>query len=358
MAMKVVYIIGNGFDLQIGLPTKYSDFYQYYAGLKAESEYVNKLKDNINNKPENWSDLEIALGNYTANTDTSEEYCEAYDDLQKALRDYILTVDEMMTAGELLINANESTLDRGFTYPERLFGQDVEYTIQGEYNLIETGRTSGEAYLGVNIISFNYTHTVEHYLSNIIRNNSALRKRDILSIQHVHREVAKSQSIWVGVDNDEQIVNERYKGEPDIRCRIIKPWILSYRSRRMIEEAKRLILDADVLVIFGASLGQSDLTWAQLIAKRISSGCLVLLFYHNDKTYISDNAKLNDQIKYRDLFIKKMKELGVKTVDESNIFVEINSPIFTDGNPNPHDANLNAVLQKLQIKEHESEALV
>ena len=28
--MKVVYLIGNGFDLNLGLKTSYSDFYTYY----------------------------------------------------------------------------------------------------------------------------------------------------------------------------------------------------------------------------------------------------------------------------------------------------------------------------------------
>ena len=28
--MKVTYLMGNGFDVNLGLPTKYSDFYQEY----------------------------------------------------------------------------------------------------------------------------------------------------------------------------------------------------------------------------------------------------------------------------------------------------------------------------------------
>ena len=32
--MKVVYLIGNGFDLNLGLKTSYSDFYTYYTAVQ------------------------------------------------------------------------------------------------------------------------------------------------------------------------------------------------------------------------------------------------------------------------------------------------------------------------------------
>ena len=30
--MNVLYLIGNGFDLRLGLPTRYADFLEYYKG--------------------------------------------------------------------------------------------------------------------------------------------------------------------------------------------------------------------------------------------------------------------------------------------------------------------------------------
>ena len=79
--MGVVYIIGNGFDLQVGLPTRYSDFYKYYIGLKSKSESVKKLKEAINENPKDWSDLEIALAQHTSQTNSEQEFCEALPDL-------------------------------------------------------------------------------------------------------------------------------------------------------------------------------------------------------------------------------------------------------------------------------------
>lgn len=59
--IKMLYIIGNGFDLQHGLPTRYTDFYEFLkktnpALLKRMSLYYD-----INEKSDFWSDFEESL---------------------------------------------------------------------------------------------------------------------------------------------------------------------------------------------------------------------------------------------------------------------------------------------------------
>lgn len=348
--MDVVYIIGNGFDLQIGLPTRYSDFYKYYTSIESKSESIKKLKEAIKEKPKDWSDLEMALAEYTTKTASVQEYCEVYDDLQQSLRDYILKVDEMMKAGELTLNADSKTLEIGFTYPENMYGSDEAYTIEGELLRFAPGLLQGQSSYDLNIITFNYTHVIEQYLKDAIEDPSSHYPRIIHSVLHVHREVLKNQSIWVGADNDEQIQNISYRIDPNIQYRLIKPKIITALSRRMVSDAMRLIKTAKVLVIFGASLGPSDETWSKLVAEQINKGAVTLLFVFNGNSYPSDNAKLIDKIKYREEFVEKMNLYGVKIVDDTKIYVEINSSIFTNGTPNNHDNNLDMVLEKLKQK--------
>lgn len=345
--MNVVYIIGNGFDLQVGLPTSYRDFYQYYTGLESKSKSVKKLKEAIKEKPKDWSDLEMALGQYTSQTESVREFCEAYDDLQQSLRDYILKIDELMKDGDLVLNVDADTLERGFTYPESAYGSDEAYTIEGEYESIAPGLMRGQNIYNASVITFNYTHVIEHYLKETLEIPFPNRSRYLNSVQHIHREVAKNQSVWVGVDNEEQVQQEDYRTNPEVRVRLLKPWILSNRSRRMLNDAKNLIQSADILIIFGASLGPSDQTWAMLVSEKVSSGALIMLFVYNGKSYPSDNAKLNDQIRYRNEFVKKMEQYGTEINDDSRIFVEINSPIFTNDFPNNHDENFRVVMKKL-----------
>lgn len=76
--MKITYIIGNGFDINLGLRTGYENFYNWYIGQssKKDSDVVKKFKNEINNYIEkkgteiNWSDLESGLGKYSSEVST------------------------------------------------------------------------------------------------------------------------------------------------------------------------------------------------------------------------------------------------------------------------------------------------
>lgn len=65
--MNVTYIIGNGFDLNLGLETGYQAFYNYYIKVPSPNSQVKLLKDSIEQDGyELWSDLEIGLGKISA----------------------------------------------------------------------------------------------------------------------------------------------------------------------------------------------------------------------------------------------------------------------------------------------------
>ncbi len=60
--MNILFLIGNGFDINIGLKSKYIDFYKYYNSIKSDNEIITALKESLSINDENWSDLETALG--------------------------------------------------------------------------------------------------------------------------------------------------------------------------------------------------------------------------------------------------------------------------------------------------------
>ena len=45
--MNILYLFGNGFDLNLGLKTSYTDFYNYYNSLTSTTEKVKFLKESI-----------------------------------------------------------------------------------------------------------------------------------------------------------------------------------------------------------------------------------------------------------------------------------------------------------------------
>ena len=101
--MNILYIVGNGLDIQYGLKTKYSDFYEYqipiYKERKNTENYFNIIYDNIlmdeNTNWENWSDLELALGELTKNSEIDEEeFMEDLEEVSIDLNNYLSIVQD------------------------------------------------------------------------------------------------------------------------------------------------------------------------------------------------------------------------------------------------------------------------
>ena len=61
--MNVLFLIGNGFDINLGMPTDYQSFYDFYLKQKSDSEAISKMKKYLaQERYESWSDLEWGLG--------------------------------------------------------------------------------------------------------------------------------------------------------------------------------------------------------------------------------------------------------------------------------------------------------
>lgn len=81
--MRILLIVGNGFDLNLGLPTSYRHFYKYYLEhTESRNEHVNKLKSIIKDDIENWSDLELKLGEVTEQFTSPNHIIAAFRDLK------------------------------------------------------------------------------------------------------------------------------------------------------------------------------------------------------------------------------------------------------------------------------------
>jgi abortive infection AbiH-like protein len=79
--MNVLFFIGNGFDLNLGLKTSYADFYKYYTKIISKSSAVNRLKNEISGDLKDWSDLELSLGKYTEKIKSVTEFDQVFEDI-------------------------------------------------------------------------------------------------------------------------------------------------------------------------------------------------------------------------------------------------------------------------------------
>lgn len=70
--MNITLIIGNGFDLNLGLPTSYSHFYPYYLLEQTERIIQKELEENLSD----WADLEMQLGKISLKYNDFQNYID------------------------------------------------------------------------------------------------------------------------------------------------------------------------------------------------------------------------------------------------------------------------------------------
>ncbi len=115
--MQILYIIGNGFDLNLGLKTSYNHFYQYYKTVESSNSNVQKLKENISKTYESWANLELALGNYTQYLKKTDELDEILLDIGEQLSKYLRLEEKKLEKYEI----DQQKFFDYLSFPEKLF---------------------------------------------------------------------------------------------------------------------------------------------------------------------------------------------------------------------------------------------
>ena len=77
--MNITFFIGNGFDVNLGLKTRYSDFYPYFEEHAKEN---NMIRNWIDGKEKLWADLEEKLGQELRNVE-QEQLNQFYEDKEE-----------------------------------------------------------------------------------------------------------------------------------------------------------------------------------------------------------------------------------------------------------------------------------
>lgn len=288
--MNTVYLIGNGFDVCQNMATRYWQFYDnHYTKLskeglspalrdfrKAITEYVKKEKygdKTPSNDEIDWSDLEKALGVYAKELTDAQDYKDIILDINKELNLYIKSQNEGFTITE----KNAEKICKDFCNPDaRSYLNYEEYLAMRQFKK-NIGSES------VDIINFNYTSTIEKILSaytqnavikNIVGNNASINQ-----VLHIHGHLEKEPAILVGVNDPSQIHNEKFRTDQSILDLIVKPETNKMFGNGKINQAKTLINQSQVFVLFGVSMGETDNMWWELIGKSLLSKDVRLIWF-------------------------------------------------------------------------------
>lgn len=222
---NILLIIGNGFDLDLGLKTGYSEFIKskFFTPSTGLSQYL-KEKYQI----QNWIDLENELKSYI------EELKErlirtAYYRNDKEKQDVL---------NNKLIDHKESIASDYYKLIKNLMSylNSLNYEIINKNSYAASLISILSKINGLSAITFNYTNLKE--ISNLL--NSPL-----VSPKHVHGSLKESDIILGFEDNVD--VNDNL-------CFMIKSHSPHFRSCNIRDSLEK----ADEIIFFGHSLGMTD----------------------------------------------------------------------------------------------------
>lgn len=260
--MNTLFILGNGFDLDLGLKTSYRDFFdsKFYPAAQGEFGLISYLKNRY--EIQNWIDLEKEIKEFCLNSFSITQYKnldsriggasqreelknrgllysshglhDEFESLRKGLQDYLISVTKHFEINK----------------------QSYAGKIASLANLIAARNETS-------IITFNYT-PLTHICKNFFTNETTL------TVDHIHGTL-KDENIVIGFDGKIDIDEEK--------CFMIKSHSPHYRSHNV----RSKLAKAESVIIFGLSLGEID--------------------YHYFENFFKDQSGENPSIELRKKYI-------------------------------------------------------
>jgi len=291
---KVLFIVGNGFDLNIGLKTGFNDVFKWYKNLNSNSDeaYIKEFISELEQNPILWSDYEKQLGRHTLifNKNNLNIFNDQVESFRKAL------------ISKLKFEQNRIVIP---SKRKHIISEFFIKSITGFYHFLpKTSRDTLSSLLSLshnnlkfeyNFLTFNYTNTLERLL-NFVKyysktktlrsyqdgNYSTPVNDNIGEVIHIHGTLDKA--CILGVDNKNQIVNKILSKDKDMQW-LIKPYQNKLIGENTEKNAKKLIDTSNVICVYGMSLGVTDKSWWVYInnwLKADTSRHLVIFFYNNE----------------------------------------------------------------------------
>ncbi|HJF80288.1 AbiH family protein [Phocaeicola barnesiae] len=322
--MNIVYFLGNGFDKAQGLKTSYPEFYEYLDKQEG-SALLQNLKSDIRKDTKLWADMEEAFGQFTSKIDTEEDFQNLYFELSDYLQEYLKSENEKFIPSVEL---------KGKFYNDFLFfGKYLGELDRTRYNQFVNAFSSS---IDINVITLNYTNTLEKLLSintqvsNVNKNFN--NNRILHNIIHVHGGL--DDAIIIGVDNEKQIENEKFRMNDNVKDLLVK--IQSNHAMKFLkhEYCENFIKNANLIILYGTSLGDTDLRWWNLIGNELNRRNNIAIIQHlyHPIEIKPTRRQLLAQIE-RNYQNTLMRKLGIKQEEFSErltnrLFFTVNSNIF------------------------------
>lgn len=256
--MRITFIFGNGFDVNLGLKTKYEHFYPTYlesCEMLPEDNCIKKFSQKMESDDyENWSDFEWA---FSQNAEGShQEIGEIIADFNDKFTDY------------LRMQCDKCNYDGIDDYMRKM----ADYILEPHSFLERNDKQKLQEYFKkhlpesyeCNFVSLNYTDTLEKllennkYLPETHLGRSARYHNYYGKVLHLHGSIDEGYII-VGIDALEQFKNDAMKENRKLGRHCVKK-IINEESGYIEKEESfdSIIRTSNVICVYGVAFGETD----------------------------------------------------------------------------------------------------
>lgn len=309
-------VIGNGFDLNLGLPTRYSDFIQSSIFKRMYVKRIQKRKKQGNPQP---SLLDYLYG---------KKFYERWYDIEAAMLDYISSKKD----GNFVNNIKDDKIDYQLVcdclgrYLVSIFksGNDLKQAqmMENSYAGQLLKRLNSQSNI---IYSFNYT-PLKLIVNAVLGNNSleTIRLHGKIKEENIFKGNTESNNIILGVETTN--INEIAPG-----------YTFMLKSNSPIYKSTRISLDllnSRHVILFGHSLNSMDFGYFreffQVLEKNVNESrrLTIITKDNNSRIDLLDNLRRNG-ISVRDVFaharidIVLTDEIDNKNLESHSLFKQL-----------------------------------
>ena len=335
-------MLGNGFDVSLGVQSSYAKFYEWYCPQDSDISHVDKFRKDIDkeiksNKPDEekvWSDFEVCIGQYTKEftIETVDDFLDCFNDAQEKIREYLLQQS-------VKFNVDNFSKDVFDSFSNNLWNFYEEITDTEKISVNNIMKNYQNENRRFSFITFNYTDTLEKIIAKIPdaplhtwRYNSStysyLLNREIV---HVHgtTEVAPI----LGVNDSTQIENKELLKTPQFSEFLIKSESVKALGYLWQNQAETLISNSKFICILGMSLGSTDAKWWRKLCQWLKSDSnrrIIIYWFEKNpptKTAYVKELQCKNKVKEKLLLYSNLTDSEKETL-KNQIYVVINTQKF------------------------------
>lgn len=322
--MNLLYILGNGFDINLGLKTRYSDFYRHYCETSSPSELIEKFKKDLKDDIVNWSDLELQFGKYCSELKDVESFIEVFENLGDHLAAYLQEIengfDFKAVDRDLLLNQ--------LPYPEK-------YLTPTDLEQLTTFKKQWKNHEWlINIITLNYTKSIEKIIDKDLNKRLKIGDRSNIAnylnnIEHLHGYV--DERMVLGINDLSQLNSEEFKTSEEITDAFVKSECNKVSKHGIDRKCTSLIQNANIICLFGSSIGDTDKCWWELIGKQlIDRDIRLIIYYRSESLSRLRSYKLGTIEREQKRFFLSKTGLNESEYEQikDKIYIGVNTQIF------------------------------